>query len=76
MTDLLCPDGKYNYPLVFTSLQEHFIDMVVLFLKHNRHYQAHTWDTQEKLLMKNICDITIILMAMYFDRERQIFRYV
>ena len=50
------------------------MDTLVLFLKHNKHYGDYSWDTQEKLLTANICEVTIIFMAMYFDRERQIFR--
>jgi len=63
------------YPaLVFTAVQEFFVQLVVIFLKSCQHFQALTWPCQARLLRKNIAEISLILTTMCFHREQQVFR--
>jgi len=64
------------YPaLVFTAVQEFFVQLIVIFLKSCQHFQALTWPCQARLLRKNIAEISLILTTMCFHREQQMFRW-
>ena len=44
-------DYKYLNPMsILNMLQDYVVQLVVLFLKHNQHFQSHSWVTQAKLL--------------------------
>lgn len=65
--DGICP------ALIFTSVQEFFVHLVILFLKNCSHFQSLTWACQARLLRKNIADISVILMTMCFEKKSQVF---
>jgi len=73
---LLATSSQYCPALVFTSLQDYVVQLVVMFLKHNQHFQSHSWVTQAKLLRKNLPEMTLILLTMCLDKQRQIFKWV
>jgi len=73
---LLAESSQYSPALVFTSLQDYMVQLVVMFLKHNQHFQSHSWVSQAKLLRKNLPEMTVILLTMCFDRQKQRFRWV
>ena len=57
------------------SLQDYIVHLVLLFLKHNSHFQAHSWCSQAKLLKKNLPEMSFIILAMFFDQHRQTFQW-
>jgi len=67
--DGICP------ALIFTSVQEFFVQLVVFFLKNCSHFQSLTWACQARLLRKNIADISVLLMTMCFEKKTQVFRW-
>ena len=73
--DLLAPEPSYSHALVFTCLQDYIVHLVLLFLKHNSHFQAHSWCSQAKLLKKNLPEMSFIVLAMFFDQHRQSFQW-
>jgi len=73
---LLAESSQYSPALVFTSLQDYLVQLVVMFLKHNQHFQSHSWVSQAKLLRKNLPEMTVILATMCFDSDKQSFRWV
>jgi len=60
--------------LIFTSVQEFFVQLVVYFLKNCPHFQSLTWACQARLLRKNIADVSVLLMTMCFEKNLQVFR--
>lgn len=60
---------------IFTSVQEYFVQLVVLFLKSCSHFQSLTWSCQARLLRKNLADVFILLITMCFDKKKQLFRW-
>jgi len=73
--DLLAPEPQYCPALVFTCLQDYMVQLVVMFLKHNAHFQSHIWASQAKLLRKNLPEISIIILTMFFDKSKQVIRW-
>jgi len=59
---------------IFTAIQELLLELVILFMKQCRFFQALTWDCTSRLLRKNITDITVLLLMMSYDREKSQFR--
>ena len=55
--------------------QDYIVHLVLLFLKHNSHFQAHSWCSQAKLLKKNLPEMSFIVLAMFFDQHRQTFQW-
>ena len=49
--------------------------LVLLFLKHNTHFQAHSWMSKGKLLKKNLIEMSFIILSIFFDRHKQSFRW-
>ena len=56
-------------------MQDYIVHLVLLFLKHNSHFQAHSWCSQAKLLKKNLPEMSFIVLAMFFDPHRQSFEW-
>lgn len=73
---LLAESSLYCPALVFTSVQDYVVQLVVIFLKHNHHFQSHSWVTQAKLLRKNLPEMTVILMTLCFDKKKQSIKWV
>lgn len=73
---LLADSCQYCPALVFTSVQDYVVQLVVIFLKHNHHFQSHSWVTQAKLLRKNLPEMTVILMTLCFDKKKQSIQWV
>jgi len=61
--------------LIFTSVQEFLVQLIVFFLKNCPHFQSLTWACQARLLRKNIADVSVLVMTMCFDRTLQMFRW-
>lgn len=61
--------------LIFTSVQELFVQLVIFFLKNCQHFQSLTWPCQARLLRKNIADVSVIMMMMCFEKNLQVFRW-
>merc|ERR1719186_1676047 len=76
VVQLLAESSQYSPALVFTSLQDYMVQLVVMFLKHNQHFQSHSWVSQAKLLRKNLPEMTVILLTMCFDRQKQRLRWI
>ena len=51
------------------------VQLVLIFLKHNLNFQAHSWHSQSKLLKKNLPEISFIFLAMFFNQHRQTFQW-
>jgi len=64
--------SKYERVKIFTILQEHCVHLLVLFLKHNDHFSMYSLETQETLVMSNIVEMSILSVAMFFNRKRNV----
>ena len=51
------------------------MQLILKFLKQNPNFVSHAWATQVKLLRRNLPDITVIIIAMFFDRHKQCLRW-
>jgi len=61
--------------LLFTETQEIILEMIIIFLKECKFFQALTWECTSRLLRKNITEITVLLLLMSYDRAKEKFRW-
>jgi len=72
----LAPEREdFSPALIFTSVQEFFVQLVVYFLKSCQHFQSLTWACQARLLRKNIADVSVLMMVLCFEKSSQTFRW-
>jgi len=66
---------KQSSPRMFTLVQEHCVQLMVIFLNKCPQFQSLPSDCQNRLLRKNMTEVTVLLFTMSFERNKQVFRW-
>jgi len=73
--DLLAPPSQFSPATRLSAGLEWLAQLVLKFLSQNSFFQSLSPETQASQLRRNLPQISIVILAMFFSPERQSFRW-